>query len=131
MYERVLVVDDDRATADTLALLVQSLGCDALAVYDGQSAVDQVSEFQPDMALVDIGMPQRDGYDTVAGIRRQSAGTHVILVAVTGWSRDEDKRRAYEAGFDLHVTKPMRIETLRELLGLLDPETHAGPAPVQ
>jgi CheY-like chemotaxis protein len=131
MYERVLIVDDDRATADTLALLVQSLGCDALAVYDGQSAVEKIAEFEPDMALIDIGMPMRDGYDTVAGIRQHPSGTHVILVAVTGWSRDEDKRRAYEAGFDLHVTKPMRIETLRELLGLLDPETHARPAPVQ
>jgi len=123
--ERILVVDDDRATADTLALLVQTLGYEAKAVYSGQAAVEQVSLFEPDMALIDIGMPERDGYDTVAAMRQQPGGTHVILVAVTGWSRDEDKRRAYESGFDLHVTKPMRVETLKELLSLLDPTAHS------
>src|SRR5262245_11083340 len=121
--ERILVVDDDRATADTLALLIRTLGHEAKAVYHGESAIDQIAEFEPDMALIDVGMPGLDGYDTVAGMRQQPGGTHVILVAVTGWSRDEDKRRAYAAGFDLHVTKPMRCETLKELLALLDPET--------
>jgi len=128
--ERILVVDDDRATADTLALLVQTLGYEAKAVYSGQAAVEQVSLFEPDMALIDIGMPERDGYDTVAAMRQQPGGTHVILVAVTGWSRDEDKRRAYESGFDLHVTKPMRVETLKELLSLLDP-TARSPVDVR
>jgi len=123
--DRILVVDDDRATADTLALLIQAFGYEAKAVYSGQAAVEQVVLFQPDMALIDIGMPERNGYDTVAAIRQQPGGTHVILVAVTGWSRDEDKHRAYEAGFDLHVTKPMRVEKLQELLSLLDPVAHA------
>jgi CheY-like chemotaxis protein len=126
MTERILVVDDDRATADTLSLLIRMLGFEAKAVYSGEEAVEQIVRFEPDMALIDIGMPQRDGYDTVAAIRQQPGGTHVILVAVTGWSRDEDKRRAYEAGFDLHVTKPMRVETLKELLRLLDPEAHTA-----
>jgi CheY-like chemotaxis protein len=127
MTERILVVDDDRATADTLALLIRTLGYEAKAVYSGEDAVEQILKFEPDMALIDIGMPQRDGYDTVAGIRQQPGGMHVILVAVTGWSRDEDKRRAYESGFDLHVTKPMRVETLKELLALLDPEAYSAP----
>src|SRR5262245_13691314 len=121
----MLVGDVDLATADTLALLIRMLGYQAKAVYSGEDAVDQITKFEPDMALIDIGMPRRDGYDTVACIRQQAGGTHVILVAVTGWSRDEDKRRAYEAGFDLHVTKPMRVETLKELLALLDPTAHA------
>jgi len=120
--ERILVVDDDRPTADMQALLIGTLGYEARAVYSGQAAVDLIPTYEPDMALIDIGMPERDGYDTVASIRRQPGGTHVILVAVTGWSRDEDKRRAYESGFDLHVTKPMREDTLRELLALLDPD---------
>jgi CheY-like chemotaxis protein len=126
--ERILIADDDRATADTLALLIRALGCEAKAVYSGQAAVEAIVAFEPDMALIDIGMPGRDGYDTVAGIRQQPGGTHVILVAVTGWGRDEDKRRAYDAGFDLHVTKPMRLETLKELLGLPDPVTHSTAA---
>jgi CheY-like chemotaxis protein len=120
--ERILVVDDDRPTADMQALLIGTLGYEAKAVYSGQDAVDQIITYEPDMALIDIGMPERDGYDTVASIRRQPGGTHVILVAVTGWSRDEDKRKAYESGFDLHVTKPMREDTLRDLLALLDPD---------
>ena len=121
MRERILVVDDDRATADTMALLVRMLGCEAKAIYSGEAAIEQIADFEPDMALIDIGMPDCDGYETVAGIRQQPGGRHMILVAVTGWSRDEDKRRAYDAGFDLHVTKPMRVETLKELLALLDP----------
>jgi len=124
--ERILVVDDDRPTADMQALLIGTLGYEAKAVYSGQDAVDQIATYEPDMALIDIGMPERDGYDTVASIRQQPGGTHVILVAVTGWSRDEDKRKAYESGFDLHVTKPMREETLRELLALLDPTGEAS-----
>jgi CheY-like chemotaxis protein len=119
--ERILVVDDDRATADMQAMLINTLGYEAKAVYSGQEAVELIPSYEPDMALIDIGMPERDGYDTVASIRQQRGGTHVILVAVTGWSRDEDKRRAYESGFDLHVAKPMRVETLRELIALLDP----------
>jgi CheY-like chemotaxis protein len=123
--ERILVVDDDRATADTLALLIRTLGCEAKAAYSGAAAVDEIAVFEPDMALIDIGMPERNGYETVAAIRQQPGGTHVILVAVTGWSREEDKRRSYEAGFDLHVTKPMRVETLKELMSLLDPVAHS------
>jgi CheY-like chemotaxis protein len=120
--ERILVVDDDRATADMQAMLISTLGYEAKAVYSGQDAVEQITTYEPDMALIDIGMPERDGYDTVAGIRQQPGGTHVILVAVTGWSRDEDKRRAYASGFDLHIAKPMRVETLKELIALLDPD---------
>ena len=126
MSERILVVDDDRATADMQAMLISTLGYEAKAVYSGREAVEQITSYEPDMALIDIGMPERDGYDTVAGIRQQPGGTHVILVAVTGWSRDEDKRRAYESGFDLHVAKPMRVETLRELIALLDPSGDAA-----
>jgi len=129
--ERILVADDDRATADTMALLVRTLGCEAKAVYGGEAAIAQVTAFEPDMALIDIGMPGCDGYETVAGIRRQPGGTHIILVAVTGWSRDDDKRRAYDAGFDLHVTKPMRVEMLKELLALLDPAAHRADVEVR
>ena len=131
MKERILVVDDERATADTMVLLVRTLGYEAKAVYSGEAALEQIVDYEPDMALIDIGMPECDGYETAAGIRQQPAGTHIILVAVTGWSREEDKRRAYNAGFDLHVTKPMRVETLKELLSLLDPVAHSAMADVR
>jgi CheY-like chemotaxis protein len=123
MPERILVVDDNRDAADSLARLIQSFGHDVRAVYDGFTALDETANFQPDMALVDIGMPGIDGYETVRQLRERRGNVHLIVVAVTAWSRDEDKQRAYESGFDLHIPKPMTIETLKELLRLLDP-TH-------
>jgi len=121
MQERVLVVDDDRDSADSLAMLVNSMGYEAKAVYRGNEAIEVSSTFQPDMALIDLGMPGLDGFETVSQIRQQRGSVHIILVAVTGWSRDEDKRRAYDCGFDLHVTKPMTLEKLKEILALVDP----------
>ena len=126
MNEHVLVVDDNPDTADGLARLINSFGYKARAVYGGQQAIEESAAFEPDMALIDIGMPDLDGYETVRRIREQRANVHVIIVAVTGWSRDEDKRRAYEAGFDLHVAKPMDAGKLKELLALLDPESYLG-----
>jgi CheY-like chemotaxis protein len=121
MSERILVVDDERDAADSLARLIGSFGYEAKAVYDGEQAIEQAAEFLPDMALIDIGMPDLNGYETVTRIRQQRGSQHVILVAVTGWTREEDKRRAYDCGFDLHVAKPMSAEKLNELLALLDP----------
>jgi CheY-like chemotaxis protein len=121
MSERVLVVDDDRDTADALVRLLNTFDYEARAVYDGSQAIEQAAALLPDMALIDIGMPDLNGYETVARIRQQRGSEHVILVAVTGWTRDEDNRRAYDCGFDLHVAKPMSTETLKELLALLDP----------
>jgi two-component system, chemotaxis family, CheB/CheR fusion protein len=122
MNEHVLVVDDNRDTADGLARLINSFGYQARAAYGGEQAIEETVAFLPDMALIDIGMPDLDGYETVKRIRQQRGNVHIIIVAVTGWSRDEDKRRAYEAGFDLHVAKPMDADKLKELLALLDPD---------
>ncbi len=123
MRDRVLVVDDERDCADTLAMLIRAFGCQAKAVYDGAEAIKQAGEFLPDMVLVDIGMPGLNGYDTVAQLRKQRGNEYLIVVAVTGWSREEYKRRAYDCGFDLFITKPMSYETLKDLLALLDPAT--------
>jgi two-component system, chemotaxis family, CheB/CheR fusion protein len=121
MSERILVVDDDHDAADALVRLINTFHYEAKAVYDGSQAIEHAAVFFPDMALIDIGMPDLNGYETVARIRRQRSSEHMILVAVTGWTREEDKRRAYDCGFDLHVAKPMSVETLQELLVLLDP----------
>jgi CheY-like chemotaxis protein len=121
MSERILVVDDNRDAADSLARLIQSFGLDAKAVYDGSEALEVTAEFQPDMALVDLGMPGMDGFETVTELRRRRGNVHLIVVAVTAWSRDEDKRKAYDSGFDLHVPKPMSVERLKEVLELLGP----------
>ena len=125
MPERILVVDDNRDAADSLAKLIHSFGHDAKAVYGGNEALEETATFLPDMALVDIGMPDIDGYETVRQLREKRGNVHLIVVAVTAWSRDEDKRRAYESGFDLHIAKPMSVEKLKELL-----ERGAGVASV-
>ena len=121
MKERILVVDDNHDAADSLARLIRSFGHEVKAVYDGATALVEVTEFEPDMALVDIGMPGLNGYETISQLRERRGNVHLIAVAVTAWSRDEDKLKAYESGFDLHVAKPMTLEKLKELLLLLDP----------
>lgn len=121
MKEHILVVDDDPDTADATAKWICELGYEAAAAYGGEQAIEQAATFLPDMALIDLGMPGLNGFETVNRLRQQRGNQHIILVAVTGWTRDEDKQRAYECGFDLHVAKPMSLETLKELLALLNP----------
>src|SRR5690349_14409032 len=102
MKNRTLVVDDERDAADSLAMLIRANGHEAQAVYDGEQAIKLVADFEPEMILLDIGMPGLNGYETVARIRRERPNSYIILVAVTGWSGDKDKQRAYEYGFDLY-----------------------------
>ena len=122
MSERVLIVDDNHDAADSLARIINRFGDEAKAVYSGREAIEQTARFHPDMVLLDIGMPGLDGYETLTRIRQQRDSKDTIFVALTAWSRDEDKRRAYECGFDLYVNKPMTKDKLEELLTLLDPE---------
>jgi len=129
--ERILVVDDNRDAADGLARLIRSFGHEVRAVYGGKDALEETASFLPDMALVDIGMPDLDGYETVTELRQRRGQVHLIVVAVTGHNSDEDKRRAYESGFDLHVAKPMDVDTLKDLLKLLDPEHESSAAQSQ
>jgi CheY-like chemotaxis protein len=126
--ERILVVDDNRDAADALARLIHSFGHEVRAVYGGKEALEETASFLPDMAFLDIAMPDLDGYETVTELRQRRGQVHLIVVAVTGHNSDEDKRRAYDAGFDLHVSKPMDVETLRDLLKILDPDDDSAPA---
>ena len=128
MSDRILIVDDSCDVADSLARLLTTLGYEAKAVYDGQSAIQQAAEFQPDMAFIDIGMPGLDGYEVVRRIRQQRSHIHIILVALTGWSQAADIQRAYNSGFDLHIIKPMGVDTLKGLLTLLDPAASESQA---
>lgn len=129
MKGRILIVDDNREAADALARLIGICGYETRTIYDGQQAVEAAADFNPDMALIDIGMPGLNGYEVAKQIRQQRANVHVIVVAVTGYAQPDDKRRAYESGFDLHVAKPMNVDKLNELLALLDPShDHNDPA---
>ena len=117
---RVLVVDDQRDLADCVALLIEALGHRARAVYDGSDALEAGRVYAPDLMLVDIGMPGMTGYELARAVRRDPALSRVRLVALTGYGREEDRARVHDAGFDLHLTKPVADTTLRELLDAFD-----------
>jgi signal transduction histidine kinase len=112
---RVLVVDDNRDAADTLATLLRTLGVTVSVAYSGRAALDAIAAFGPDTVLLDIGMPDMDGYETSRRIRARYAND-VLLVALTGWGQDEDLRQSQAAGFDHHLVKPPDIERLRAIL---------------
>ncbi|HZI64554.1 MAG TPA: ATP-binding protein [Thermoanaerobaculia bacterium] len=113
---RVLVVDDNRDSADSLELLLQINGFDARAAYDGEAALAAAAEFRPAVVLLDIGLPKRNGYETARAIRAQPWGRDMILIALTGWSQSEVRESALEAGFDRHLVKPVDPAALLALL---------------
>jgi signal transduction histidine kinase/CheY-like chemotaxis protein len=113
---RVLVVDDNVDAAETLRMWLELEGHKALVVHDGPTALEAVPHFSPEVVLLDIGLPLMDGYDVARRIRALP-GQHMLLVALTGWGQAEDRRRSSEAGFDLHLTKPVKGPKLQALLG--------------
>ncbi|MGY6217208.1 PAS domain S-box protein [Methylolobus aquaticus] len=113
---RVLVVDDNRDAADTLAMLMTGLGSTVRVVYEGAAALEILPAFEPDIVLLDIGMPGMDGYEVARRIRQLPSGARILLVAVTGWGEEKDQQRTREAGFDRHLTKPVRLDALKALL---------------
>lgn len=118
---RILVVDDNRDSADSLAMLLQLQGHDVEAVYDGLSAVHAAERFTPDLVLLDRGLPVLDGIEACRRIREKSWGRNMVIVALTGWGQEEDRRRSREAGFDEHLVKPVSNDALLNLLGQFPP----------
>jgi CheY-like chemotaxis protein len=112
---RILVVDDNRDAADSLAMLLSIMGNEVHTAHDGLEAVRAADVFRPDVVLLDIGLPKLNGYEAGRRIREQQ-GTVVVLIALTGWGQEEDRRRSKEAGFDHHMTKPVEFEALQKLL---------------
>ncbi|MBL8828793.1 MAG: PAS domain-containing protein [Planctomycetaceae bacterium] len=113
---KILVVDDNRDSADSLAMALKLMGSDVATAYDGEQAVKAVESLHPDVMLLDIGMPLLNGYDACRRIRSQPWGRDVFIVALTGWSQVEDQRRAEEAGFNAHMVKPVDHGALKTLL---------------
>jgi CheY-like chemotaxis protein len=111
---RILVVDDNQDSADAVALILQLDGHDVKTVYSGVDALDLVEQFKPHAVLLDIGMPQLNGYQVAQRLRTQAWGKNVLLIAQTGWGQEEDIRQCREAGFNHHVTKPIDFQKLRE-----------------
>lgn len=116
MQRRILVVDDNRDSASTLAILLRLMGNVTQTANDGLEAVEAASDFRPDVVLLDIGLPKLDGYEACRRIRQQPGGADMVVVAVTGWGQDEDRARSSEAGFDHHLVKPVDQATLAEIL---------------
>ena len=113
---RVLIADDNKDAADSLAMLLQMGGHDVRVVYNGRAALALAQSFRPDVALLDIGMPELSGYEIAAQLRGEPSGTAIQLFALTGWGQDGDRQRTKEAGFDLHFTKPVDLEALEAAL---------------
>jgi signal transduction histidine kinase len=113
---RILIADDNRDSAETLAALLRMEGHEVTSVHDGPVALTAFNDLKPDVALLDIGMPGLTGYEVARRMRQSPLGSSVKLIAITGWGQDIDKERAYAAGFDLHLTKPVDPHRLAELL---------------
>jgi len=113
---RVLVVDDNRDAADSLALVLEGLGHEARVAYSAQESLTVLEGFTPHLAFLDIGMPVTSGYELARTLRAEPALRSMRLVALTGWGEESDRARSHDAGFDLHVTKPIDTPTLESVL---------------
>jgi CheY-like chemotaxis protein len=116
---RVLVVDDNADAAESLAALLAISGHETRMAHDGQAALAEAQQFQPDVVFLDIGMPKLDGHETAKLIRQQPWGKDIVLVALTGWGQSEDRRRSREAGFNHHLVKPADPAMVATLLASL------------
>jgi len=123
---RILVVDDNRDSAESLAMLLNLMGNETHIAYDGLEAVEAAATVKPDVILLDIGLPKLNGYEACRRIREQPWGRNMVLVALTGWGQEEDRQKSREAGFDGHIVKPVDHAALTKLLA----ETGASAPPV-
>ncbi len=113
---RILVVDDNEDAADSLAQLLELLGNEVQTANDGEAGVGAAAKFRPDVVLMDIGMPRLNGYEAASRIREQAWGTKMVLIALTGWGQEDDRRKSQEVGFDCHLVKPVEYAALMKLL---------------
>ena len=114
---RVLVVDDNSDAADSVAILLAGAGHEVRVAYSGNSALELAVDYRPDVVLLDIGLPEMDGYEVARRLRQQVEINHTKLIALTGYGLETDRQRSKEAGFDYHLVKPVDLGTLQQLLG--------------
>ena len=115
---RILVVDDSVDTAKGMARLLRLLGNEVQVVYDGPQAIDAARNHRFDFVLLDIGLPGMDGYQVAAKLRDEDFGKGAVIIAVSGYGQEEDRRRSQAAGFDHHLVKPVDFDSLVSLIGL-------------
>ena len=118
---RILVVDDNKDSADSLSMMLKIMGNDTQTAYDGEEAVLSAEKYKPDVILLDIGLPKLNGYEACRRIREMPWGKKLVIIAQTGWGQDGDRQRTHDAGFDHHMVKPVDPTTLMKMLaGLSD-----------
>jgi CheY-like chemotaxis protein len=113
---RVMVVDDNHDAGEVLAMLLASMGFEAWAIDNGAAALEALPDYQPNVILMDIGMPGMNGYEVARRIREQRQYDDIKLVALTGWGQERDRLLSHESGFDHHLTKPVDFKVLKGLI---------------
>ena len=116
---RLMVIDDNKDAAESMSMLFELWGHEVICVYDGRTALETAAKFRPDAVFLDIGLPGMDGYEIAERLREIPQAARTVLVAITGYGQDEDRRRSREAGIDHHLVKPVAPDTLFKLLGSL------------
>jgi two-component system CheB/CheR fusion protein len=114
--KRILVVDDNRDSAESLAMLLRLFGNDVRTAHDGRLGLEVATAYRPDVVLLDIGLPGLDGLEVCRRLRQRAGDYQPVIVAMTGYGQDEDRRRSDEAGFNAHMVKPVDLRALEELL---------------
>lgn len=113
---RILIVDDNRDSADSMAILLAMQGYEVRQAYHGREALAVAADFQPDAALLDIGLPEMSGHELGARLREVPGLDHVVLVAMSGYGQEHDRQRSVAAGFSHHLVKPVDLDVLHRLL---------------
>jgi CheY-like chemotaxis protein/two-component sensor histidine kinase len=113
---KVLIVDDNQDAADSLGALLEVMGADVRVAYDGRTGLEIFDTFRPSGVFLDLGMPDMDGYEVAHQIRSRPDARDTVLIALTGWGQERDRRRTAEAGFNRHLAKPADLETLQSVL---------------
>ncbi|HKY43215.1 MAG TPA: PAS domain S-box protein, partial [Pyrinomonadaceae bacterium] len=113
---RILIVDDNVDSADSLAMLLEITGNKTYMAHDGMEAIEAIEEHRPEVVLLDIGLPRLDGHEVCRYVRQQPWGKDIVMIALTGWGQEDDRRKSQEAGFNGHLVKPVDYDRLLELL---------------
>lgn len=118
---RILIVDDNLEGAEILSIMLEHFGHDVRITARGEKALEIVDAFRPHLVLLDLDMPRLNGFETCRLLREKPGGGDMVIAALTGWERDEDRERTREAGFDMHLTRPLDPDTMRRILEELPP----------
>ena len=119
----ILIVDDNRDSADSLAMLLEITGNKTYMAHDGEEAIEAIEKHRPEVVLLDIGLPKLDGHEVCRRVRQQPWGKDIVMIALTGWGQEDDRRKSEEAGFNGHIVKPVDYDKLLDLLSVLTKDT--------